>query len=411
MRSGLRTQVVATLALTPLSLIFFQQVSVVGLLANLVAIPLVTLLITPLSLLGVLVPPLWALAAWLLNGLVWCLSGLAAWPWAVWSAAAAPGWAAVCGLLAGVLVVLPLPWRLRLFALPLALPLLLPPVQRPATGEFEMQAVDIGQGTAVLVRTQHHLLLFDTGPQYSVDSDAGTRVLLPLLRARGEPQIDLLMLSHRDADHVGGAAAVLAGVPVRAISSSLTPEHALRAQAQVRRIPHEACAAGQSWQWDGVRFDVLHPLASDHGLGLKPNALSCVLRVQAASAGRFSSVLLTGDVEALQEAALVQRSGAALATDVLMVPHHGSRTSSTVAFLDAVKPQLAVVQAAYRSRYGHPAPDVMARYEERGIKVVRNDRCGAFTLQSGAAAGLLPEVCERQVARRYWHHGAQVRQD
>jgi competence protein ComEC len=414
-RSGLRTQVVATLALAPLSLIFFQQVSLVGLLANLVAIPMVTLLITPLSLLGMLAPPLWALAAGLLQGLVWCLNLLAAWPWAVWSAAAAPLWAAAFGLLAGVLVVLPLPWRLRLCALPLALPLLLPPLQRPAAGEFELQAADIGQGTAVLVRTQHHLLLFDTGPQYSADTDAGTRVLLPLLRARGERQIDLLMLSHRDADHVGGAAAVLAGLPVRAISSSLTPEHALLAQAHARRIPHQACAAGQSWHWDGVRFDVLHPLSSDHGLGLKPNALSCVLRVQAASAGRHSSVLLTGDVEALQEAALVQRSGAALASDVLMVPHHGSRTSSTAVFLDAVKPQLAVVQAAYRSRYGHPAPDVITRYDERGIKVVRSDRCGAFTLQSGATVGAhvaaAPEVCERQAARRYWHHGAQVRPD
>jgi competence protein ComEC len=407
MRAGVRTQIVATLALAPLSLIFFQQVSLVGLLANLLAIPLVTLLITPLSLLGVLVPPLWAMAAWLLQGLVWCLNGLASWPWAVWFAAAAPPWAMACGLLAGVLVVLPLPWRLRLCALPLALPLLLPAVARPAAGDFELQAADIGQGTAVLVRTQHHLLLFDTGPQYSADTDAGTRVLLPLLRARGEAHIDTLMLSHRDSDHVGGAAALLAGFPVQAMTSSLTPDHPLLAQAQARRVPHELCVAGQSWSWDGVRFDVLHPLPDDHRLGLKPNALSCVLRVQ----GATGSALLTGDIEAAQEAALVQRSGVQLRSEVLMVPHHGSRTSSTAAFLDAVQPQVAVVQAAYRSRYGHPAPDVLARYEQRGIKVVRSDRCGAFTLPSRAPATAPTEVCERQVARRYWHHGAQAQRD
>jgi competence protein ComEC len=391
LRAGLRTQVVATVGLAPLTLVFFQQVSLVGFIANLVAIPLVTLLITPLALVGVLLPPLWSLGGALVTGLMGGLQWLASWPLALWTAAVAPPWAMACGLLAGTLAVLPLPWKLRLLTVPLLLPLLAPPVPRPAVGQFELLAADIGQGTAVLVRTREHLLLFDTGPAYSPEADAGGRVLLPLLRARGETQVDLLMLSHRDSDHVGGAASVLAGVPVIAMSSSLADDHPLLA----RGVPHQPCRAGQRWQWDGVDFVVLHPTAGDAASAGKPNALSCVLHVS----GTRTGALLTGDIEAAQEAALLQRAPEALRADVLQVPHHGSRSSSTSAFIAAVAPRVAVVQAAYRSRFGHPAPDVVARYEAQGVAVVRSDRCGAFTLPAAGTA-----VCERSATRRYWHH-------
>ena len=394
-RGAWRTQCVATVGLTPLSMLFFQQVSVVGLLSNLLAIPLVTLLITPLALLGVLVPPLWVLAASLVEGLRWVLAGMAAWPWAVWHAAAAPPWAMACGLLAGALAVLPLPRLQRLLALPLLLPLLAPPVQRPVEGAFEVVAADIGQGTAVLVRTARHLLVYDAGPSYSAESDAGVRVLLPLLRARGERQVDLLMLSHRDVDHVGGAAALQAGMPVQQLRTSLADGHPLLAGA----APHRRCEAGQAWQWDGVRFEVLHPLAADQPQSLKPNALSCVLSVQGVAGGRPTRLLLTGDIEAAQEATLVARHGDALRADLLLVPHHGSRTSSTAAFLAAVQPRVAVVQAGYRSRYGHPAADVLARYRLAGIAVRRSDDCGAWVQPAQAEAH-----CQRHLARRYWHH-------
>ncbi len=392
LKAALRTQAVATVGLAPLSMVFFQQISLVGFAANLVAIPLVTLLITPLALLGLLLPPLWTLAAWLVQGLSGFLQWLAWAPTAVWQAAAAPPWAVLCGLLAGALAVMPLPWRLRLCALPLALPLLWPAVQRPLPGQFEAVVADIGQGTAVLVRTAQHLLVYDTGPVYSREADAGVRVLVPLLRARGEDRVDLLMLSHRDADHVGGAASVLRALPVAAMSSSLIDAHPLR---QGSAVPQQRCAAGQSWRWDGVHFEVLHPLVEDYTRTLKSNAMSCVLHIQ----GGQSSLLLTGDLEAAQEAALLQRSGAAaLRSDVLLVPHHGSRTSSTGPFLDAVAPQLALVQAGYRSRYGHPAPDVMARYEARGVTVLRSDRCGAWQSSAG---------CSRDHFKRYWHYAYQ----
>jgi competence protein ComEC len=392
MREGLRTQAIATIGLAPLTLVFFQQISLVGFVANLVAIPLVTFVITPLALLGALVPPLWTAGAWCVVQLSSLLAALAAWPWAAVQVAAAPGWAMASGLLGGALLVLPSPWRWRLLGLPLLLPLLVPPVERPAPGHFEVVAADVGQGTAVLVRTARHLLVYDTGPQYGragTGGDAGARVLLPLLRGRGETAVDLLVLSHRDTDHVGGAATLLRGLPVRGVLASLEPGHPLRRAAPGLRD----CAAGQGWDWDGVRFEVLHPPAEAPSRA-PANARSCVLRVSAG--GR--SLLLTGDIERRQEAALVQRWGEALRSDVLLVPHHGSQTSSSPALLAAVQPKLALVQAGYRNRYGHPHADVLERYAEAGVAVVSTVDCGAWSWRPAQAP-----LCEREQRRRYWH--------
>ena len=398
---GLRTQWTATLGLTPLSLLCFQQVSVVGLLANLVAIPVVTLLITPLALLGVLWAPLWQVGAWAVQCLGRFLATLAAWPAAVWQAPVAPLWAQALGLIAAVMMVLPWPWRLRLLAVPLALPLLMPPMPRPALGSFELVAVDVGQGTAALVRTRHHLLLFDAGPQYARDSDAGQRILLPLLQARGERRIDRLVLSHRDSDHVGGARALVQALAVGEVLSSLEPDHPLLDLGP----PVQRCESGQRWVWDGVDFEVLQPPAGSYDLrpGLKPNALSCVIRVSGRSA-RSGSVLLTGDVERPQELAMVATAGEGLRSTVMISPHHGSKTSSSLALLEAVQPQVVVVQAGYRSRFGHPAPEVIARYRLRGVTVVQTTRCGAWTWQGEAA--LTSIRCERQRRARHWHDAA-----
>ena len=390
---AVRTQTIATLGLAPLTLVFFQQLSLVGLLANLVAIPMVTLLITPLALLGALASPLWAIGAALVRALSDWLGWLASWPLAVWTSATAPGWAQAAGLIGALLIVMPLPWRIRLLGFPLALPLLLPPLDRPPFGSFELVAVDVGQGTAVLVRTREHLLVYDSGPQYARDSDAGQRVLLPLLRSRGERRIDRLILSHRDTDHVGGARSLLQALPVGELLSSLDPAHPLLASA----TPHRRCLAGERWQWDRVEFEILHPAASDFVAGAKPNSLSCVLRVHAAGAASAMSALLTGDIEKPQEAALVD-AAATLRSDVLIVPHHGSRTSSSQALLDAAAPGIAVFQTGYRNRFGHPAPDVVARYRERGIRIVVSPDCGAWTWRGGTG------VCDRDMRRRYWHH-------
>ena len=400
---GLRTQLIATLGLAPLTLVFFQQLSLVGLAANLVAIPLITLVITPLALLGCVVPVLWTAGAAVVAMLTAWLGWLAGAPEVLWSVAVAPWWAQAAGLLAAALLVMPLPWRLRLLALPLVWPLLLPPRELPPVGQFELVAADVGQGTAVLVRTRHHLLVYDSGPQYSPDADAGQRVLLPLLRARGDHRIDTLVLSHRDTDHVGGAATLLQNLPIAELTSSIEDTHPLRLLAQQQGVPAHRCEAGQRWDWDGVHFEVLHPAASDYALALRSNAMSCVLRVQGMAAGGGGSVLLTGDIEREQEIRLLREHPEALRSAVLIVPHHGSKTSSTAAFLDAVAPQVAMFQAGHLNRYGHPAEEVLARYRERGIARIDSPTCGAWTWRGGSGAGLAQAVCERVEARRYWH--------
>lgn len=394
-RGGLRTQAIATLGLAPLTLVLFKQVSLVGFAANLVAIPLVTLAITPLALLGALLPPLWSVAAALVEHLGLLLERLAGAPWAVWFVPAASPWAQAGGLLAGALAIMPLPWKLRLLALPLALPLLAPPRDAPPDGRFELIAADVGQGNAVLVRTRRHLLVYDAGPAYAPGSDAGQRVLLPLLRALGEPRVDRLVLSHRDTDHVGGAQALLSALPVLQLSSSLGLEHPLIAPL----APGVAsrCLAGQAWEWDGVRFEFLHPWPSHYEAGLRPNAMSCVLRV---TDRHGVGALLAGDLEAAQERELVAAHGEALRADVLLAPHHGSRTSSSPAWIDAVQARSVLVQAGYRNRFGHPAADVVQRYASSGVQVLRSDECGAWRWHSGQVAGR----CERDHSRRYWHH-------
>jgi competence protein ComEC len=386
-----REQWVITLAITPLVLLLFQQVSLVGLLANAVAIPWVTLVVTPLAMLGVAVAPLWDLAAQAVRLLALLLQWLAGLPWATLSMPAPPLWMAVVGVAGGALLVMRLPWTLRALGVPLLLPVLLWQAPRPAVGEFALLAADIGQGNAVLVRTATHSLLYDTGPRYSLESDAGHRVLVPLLRAHGE-RLDTLVLSHRDSDHTGGAPAVLAMQPQAALLSSIEATHPLQALRPARR-----CEAGQRWTWDGVPFEVLHPFDMDYRSFTRPNAVSCVLRI---GNGR-ATVLLAGDIERLQEAALVARMPEALRADVLLVPHHGSKTSSSDAFLDAVQPRIALVQAGYRNRFGHPAPDVAGRYASRGVRLVENARCGAAHWTSAAPRDV---VCEREKNARYWQH-------
>jgi competence protein ComEC len=246
--SLLREQGVITVALSPLTLLLFGQVSVVGLLVNVIAIPWVTLVITPLAMAGVLVPPLWGLATLAIDGFMAVLQLMAALPWASLSVAAPPLWVGVAGAIGAAVVVFPWNWTLRLMGAPLVLPLLLwrPPL--PEEGQFELLAADIGQGNAVLARTANHALLYDAGPRYSLESDAGHRVLVPLLQAL-HVRLDRLVLSHRDTDHVGGAAAVLTMQPQADLLSSIESEHGLQSLR-----PAQRCFAGQSWSWDGVRF-------------------------------------------------------------------------------------------------------------------------------------------------------------
>ena len=394
----LREQWVITLALTPLTLLLFGQVSLVGLLANALAIPWVTLLVTPLAMLGLLLPGLWDLATGAIGLLGAVLRWLASWPWAVVSVAQAPWWAGAAGVLGGALLVMRLPWHVRLCGAPLLLPVLLWQAPQVSEGQFGLLAADIGQGNAVLVRTAHHALLYDAGPRFSRESDAGHRVLVPLLRAL-DVRLDTVVLSHRDSDHTGGAAAVLMMQPQAGLLSSIEDDNALQALRPATR-----CVVGQRWQWDGVDFEVLHPQADDYGPVHKTNAMSCVLRI----ANGQRTALLVGDIEQAQEARLVatlaaQSSGgrSGLHADVLLVPHHGSKTSSSANFLDAVAPSVALVQTGYRNRFGHPAQPVQERYQQRNIMVLDSPHCGAMSWSSA-----VPEAvsCLRQTEPHYWQH-------
>ena len=295
-RANLREQWVITVALAPLTLLLFGQMSVVGLLANVLAIPWVTLVITPLAMLGAVLPAAVGCGcAGRQRSAGACCSGWPAGPGPRLSVAVAPLRVAVLGALGGVLLVAPLPPALRVLGLPLLLPVLLWQAPRPPEGEFELLAADVGQGNAVLVRTAHHALLFDAGPRFSLESDAGHRVLVPLLQSLQE-RLDLVVLSHRDMDHVGGAPAVLAMQPQAELLSSIEADNALQSLR-----PAQRCVAGQHWDWDGVRFTVLHPQAADYDAPAKPNALSCVLRISTGA----NTALLVGDIEQPQEARLV----------------------------------------------------------------------------------------------------------
>ncbi|NMM36871.1 MAG: DNA internalization-related competence protein ComEC/Rec2 [Glaciimonas sp.] len=392
------TQYVVTLGLVPLTMLLFGQVSLVSPVANAVAIPLVGLLVTPLALLGSVLPaPLsgWilvaahALVAWLANGLQW-LAGL---PWAVWSAPLPSWWIFLFALLGTVWLLAPRGWPLRWLGLAGWLPLLLNSPTQPQPGQMWVTAFDVGQGMALLIETKQHRLLYDTGAYYSPQSNGGNRVILPYLKARGIATLDGLIVSHNDSDHSGGALSILDEITVGQVWSSL----ALTSPIVAAAPRHRHCMAGQSWQWDGVRFDMLHPQAlSLNNPKQKPNALSCTLKISTGSL----SILLPGDIEAAQESELLGSNRDALRANVLLAPHHGSGTSSTVAFLDAVRPDLALFQVGYRNRYRHPKLEIFERYGAMGIQRLRNDASGAITLQFDQTLHISEY---RSSHARYWY--------
>ena len=393
-RQWLRVQWAITIGLAPAALFLFAQVSIVGPLANAVAIPAVSAVVTPLALAAAVLPwdgPL-EFAAWLMQWLLQFLEWCASLPAAIWQQHSPPLWSVLLAL-AGVLwLLLPrgVPWRAT--GLALMLPAVALPPPAPAPGEAWITTLDVGQGLAVLVRTAHRSLLYDAGPAFGAEADSGERIIAPYLRAEGIERLDAMIITHNDSDHSGGVASVAEAFEVDAMLSSLPKGHPLLGMVPGAR----RCAAGQLWNWDGVRFEILHP-ASEDSRARKGNDLSCVLKVSAG--GR--SMLLTGDIEIPAETALVERGPAALAVDVLLVPHHGSRTSSSGAFLAAAHPALAVVPVGYRNRFGHPKAEVLERYSGAGIPIFRTDRDGAVTV--GLSAQALAIGGERQRRRRYWH--------
>ncbi len=261
-----------------------------------------------------------------------------------------------------------------------------------------MTVLDVGQGLAVVVQTHEHALLYDTGPRFTEAADAGSRIIAPFLRATGVRRLGGMIVTHQDSDHSGGALSILQTVPVDWLASSLAEDNAILVQRARDRGVALRCAAGQHWEWDGVRFSILQPAAALYDAPrVKPNDLSCVVRVDSA----HGSVLLTGDLEARGELDLVRRNPDALRADVLLVPHHGSLTSSTPAFITAVAPAIAVYTPGYRNRFGHPRPVVVARYDAAGIRTFRTDYDGALTFTFAPGKSMTPRA-EREFDKRYW---------
>lgn len=398
LRVGVHTQYAVTLGLVPLTMLLFGQVSVISPLANAVAIPLISLVVTPLALIGSMLPTVLAeallglahaLVALLAGGLQW----FSAMRYAVWSAPVPPFWLFCWAMLGTLWLLAPRGWPARWLGLATWLPLLAAQPTQPPPGHMTVTAFDVGQGMALLIETSNHRLLYDTGPAYSPESNAGNRVILPYLRARGIAALDGMVVSHSDADHSGGALTVLDGMPTGWVLSSLPTRHAVALAAP----RHVRCAAGQHWTWDDVRFEILHPSPASYAdAALKPNARGCTLKITA----QGKSILLPGDIEAQQEAQLLARDAASLRADVLLAPHHGSGTSSTPAFLLAVAPQAAIFQVGHRNRYRHPKPEVYERYGAMQIRRYRTDQLGAVTLEFGET---LQVSAYRATRARYWH--------
>ena len=388
-----RIQWAATLGLAPAVLLLFGQVSLVGPLANAVAIPLVSVVVTPLALLGAVLPldAVLQLGAWLAERLLEFLEICAALPLALWQARVPPLWSVLLALAGVAWLLAPrgLPWRASGFAL--MLPAFALPVPAPAPGEAWITTLDVGQGLAVLVRTAGHALLYDAGPAFAGEGDAGERTVVPLLGASGVTRLDAVLLSHNDTDHTGGAMSVMENVPTDELLSSLPASHpALALAVSLRR-----CVRGDAWEWDGVRFEMLGPGARDPP-ARRENDSSCVLRV---SAGPHA-MLLAGDIERAGEVALEAHARQRLRVAVLLAPHHGSRTSSSPEFVAATAPDWVVFSVGYRNRYRHPSREVLARYLAAGARIARTDFDGAVSVQLGAA-GVTVEV-ERARRARYW---------
>ncbi|MGF6568827.1 competence protein ComEC [Paraburkholderia sp. GAS333] len=424
--SAAHVQIAVTVALAPLTVYWFSQIPLIGPLANAFAIPWVSLLVTPAVLAGVALPaPVDALAFHAAHGLLVLLGEflhlLSGPGWTLWWLPQPNAWALAAAAVGVFWLLAPRGWPLR-WAAPLTwLPLLMPASPGPPHGTFRLTALDVGQGTSVLIETAHHTLLFDTGPGPE-STHAGERVVVPFLQAHGVRSLDTLIVSHADSDHSGGAPAVLDAIHVEQMVAALPPSNALWSSAKQHGARTLPCAAGQRWQWDGVEFAMLWPDAGP--LRGKPNEHCCVLRVSTIPAvasgpeNRTKTIppriaaLLTADIEAPTERVLLARDRDALRAQVLVVPHHGSKTSSTEPFLDSIDPSISIFQVGYRNRFHHPNAGVFERYKARHIELGRSDVDGAvrvdvdpgYSAQAGAETNGAVLTLERyrDTQRRYW---------
>ena len=376
-------QFLLSLCAMPLTLWFFNQASLISPLANLIAIPVIGFVILPLALADMILPGdvLWQVAGWILAHCWDGLTYLSQLPFAAWQPAAPPGWLFALAIIGAVLLLAPSGFVMRFAGvLPVVAMLLWQPAV-VAPGGFRAVVLDVGQGAAVVIKTENHLLLYDAGPVY------GFFALRDYLRGEGLRKPDMMIISHNDNDHSGGAKAALAEFGARRVLASWHFGDA------------ELCRAGQKWQWDGVEFAVLYPGDVEYADSrLSDNDKSCVLHIK----NKQSSFLLTGDLSADAERVLVSRYGELLRSAVVNVPHHGSKFSSSPPFIDAVHPQMAVFSSGANNHFGHPHPQVIANYQNFGALLFRTDRDGAIIIDFPAESAPSAKGW-RKDNLRYWH--------
>ena len=390
-------QIVIALALFPMSLFMFQQASLVSPLANLFMVPFVSLLIVPLVLLGLLILPFSNAAADLLFSAADTLFQLI-WPLLQWLSdfpyshllKAQPGiWMTIMAL-AGVGILLAPRMRYwRAAGIILLIPALTLEPQPPQAGAYELVVLDVGQGLGIVVRTHSRTLVYDTGARFSDRLDSGEAVLLPFLTHEGIEKIDLLMISHGDGDHIGGAASLLEAYPQTPVLGQGIEE----LSAPRRKL----CEAGQRWNWDDVEFTILHP---DGAAYTATNNRSCVLKIE----GRGGSVLIPGDIEQKVEARLLQQDSDRLAADILIAPHHGSKSSSGMSFNEAVSPQIVIFAAGYRNRYQFPKQQIVERFAMLGSDMYSSGNTGAIRIAVHPQLGITAVESYRDSHRKYWNH-------
>jgi competence protein ComEC len=396
LKEACRVQAVVTLALLPFTLFWFYQVSIVSPLANAFAIPLVSYIVTPLAIAGAMLPEFigrWLLlpAHALMEYLAIVLEWMAGWSWSVVWSRQPEWWMLVisgCGIIYAIRPGdISKTWKWRSLAITLSAPLFFWTTQLNSLlnpGEFRATVLDIGQSTAVLIETANRKVLYDTGPIQGKKDDAGQRIILPYLRGRGISQVDRMVISHSDSDHIGGAESLLKQIQFDSMMGSLPSSNPLLQNLQARKIPASPCRYGQRWEWDGVEFVIWHPHEKNvftDQYPTKPNEMSCVLEVR----NQQSSLWLTGDVEKHGEAEIIERLDITMLQEIgdreiiFMAPHHGSKTSSSLALLKRLEPNVAFAQNGYRNRYGHPHPEVTSRYRSLEIPFYQTPETGAQT--------------------------------
>ena len=380
----LRTQWAVGVGLLPLLAFFFQRAGITAPLANLVMVPIYSLLVVPLTLLGAALLAAWPVAgAWLLKGATAVMA--LSWPFmervaTLQSAVVpvpAPGFfTLILALLGAAWLLMPRGMPARAAAACLLLPLFVVPPSGMAAGSFDLTLLDVGQGLSAVVRTAGHTLVYDTGPAFRSGSDTGGEVVIPYLVSQGVTAPDLTVVSHGDSDHAGGLASLRAAYPGMPVVSG----------AEDRFPDVITCIRGQHWRWDGVDFEVLYPDADAPAGG---NDASCVLKVS----GAGGSALLTGDIMRKSERRLLELGTGVLRSDLLVAPHHGSSSSSSEGFVAAVSPGLVLFPVGYRNRWDFPRPEVVARYAEEGALLGDSANDGAVSVRF--RAGVRPALVMR----------------